>query len=147
MYKDFQERSGGVIIVCNKCRVMKDYFWKTRISFEWIFFFDLISFLSLLEWSNISRREKSSFWKNIFWEKFFLNIFFFNVNLLHLFEIHISYLSKKKLSFWIINYLLEIKKKFSWFWFYYTLKRTSTADTHHPTSNHNNNIWIKLLLD
>ena len=36
---------------------------------------------------------------------------------------------------------------FSWLWFYYALKRASkkTADTHHPTSNHNNQIWIRNL--
>ena len=28
-YKDFPERSGGTTIVCNKCRVTKNYFWKT----------------------------------------------------------------------------------------------------------------------
>ena len=26
--KNFPERSGGTIIVCNKCRVTKNYFWK-----------------------------------------------------------------------------------------------------------------------
>ena len=41
-YKDFPEPSGGATIVCNKCRVTKNYFWKPRISFEQIFFrFDI----------------------------------------------------------------------------------------------------------
>ena len=48
-YPDLPEQSGGAIIVCNKCRVTKNYFWKR------------------------------------------------------------SYLSKKKLSFRTINYLLEIE--------------------------------------
>ena len=30
LYKDVPERSGGSIIVCNKCRAMKNSFWKKK---------------------------------------------------------------------------------------------------------------------
>ena len=30
LYKDLPERSGGSIIVCNQCRVTKNYFWKKK---------------------------------------------------------------------------------------------------------------------
>ena len=30
LYKDLPERSGGSIIVCNKCRVTKNYFWEKK---------------------------------------------------------------------------------------------------------------------
>ena len=103
LYKDLPERSGGSIIVCNKCRATKNYFWKKRISFKQTFC-DMIAFLRIFIIYNCKR-----------------------------------YALKKNGN----NMLLHSNSSFL-VTFYYTLKQKKTADTHHQTSNRNNQILIKI---
>ena len=98
--------------------------------------------------------------ETFFQRESFLKDFFFN-------EYNFTSFWRGKLSFRVINHLLKIKilsryhikknlfkrnlffskSNSSWLWFYYTLKCASKkkADTHHPTSDHNNQIWIRIL--
>ena len=69
-YPDLPEQSGGAIIVCNKCRVTKNYFWKRSYLSKKKLSFQIINHLLEIE---ISSKEISNPKKSV-QKKFFVTL-------------------------------------------------------------------------
>ena len=93
--------------------------------------------------------EREIFWKNLFFQCISFYIFLEKKLSFEKETIFLNYKSSSRNKNILEKDIISRKLTalFSWLWFYYTLKHASkkTADTHHPTSDHNNQIWIRIL--